>query len=86
MLFIFTSVLIVIEPDKDALDLLFEATSAISTVGLSRDITMHLGTGGKWLILILMFIGRIGVLTFLLSFVRIRQEGKYSYPKQIINF
>lgn len=73
--------LICIEPDKQPLDLIFEATSALGTVGLSRNISPFLGTGGKVIIVILMFVGRIGVLTFFLAFVRSIVQPKYSYAK-----
>jgi potassium uptake TrkH family protein len=84
VLFSSTFLLIWIEPDKNLLDLLFEATSAISTVGLSRDVTFHLGTGGKWVIIALMFMGRIGILTFFLSFFKPKLEPKYKFPKENI--
>lgn len=44
--------------------ILFEATSAIGTVGLSTGITAALSTAGKCVIIILMFVGRVGVITF----------------------
>ncbi len=84
VLFTATFLLVWLEPDKSLLDLLFEATSAISTVGLSRDITFRLGTGGKWLIIALMFMGRIGILTFFLSFFRPKYEPRYKFPKENI--
>jgi Trk-type K+ transport system membrane component len=77
-------ILIWIEPDKNVLDLLFEATSAISTVGLSRDVTFHIGTGGKAVIIALMFIGRIGVLSFFMALFRPRGPRRYSLPKESI--
>lgn len=42
---------------------LFEATSAIGTVGLSTGITAELSVTGKIVIITLMYIGRVGVLT-----------------------
>lgn len=45
-------------------DILFEVASALGTVGLSRGITADLTDIGKILIIIIMFIGRVGVLTF----------------------
>ena len=84
VLFSFSFLLIWIEPDKSYLDLLFEATSAMSTVGLSRDITFHLGTGGKWIIIALMFMGRIGILTFFLAFFKPKILPKFKYPKENI--
>lgn len=44
--------------------ILFEIASALGTVGLSTGITGDLSSAGKLLIIILMFIGRVGVLTF----------------------
>lgn len=43
---------------------LFEAVSAFGTVGLSMGITSSLTVWGKMLIILLMFVGRVGVLTF----------------------
>lgn len=45
-------------------NILFEVASALGTVGLSRGITGDLTEIGKILITIVMFIGRVGVLTF----------------------
>lgn len=44
--------------------ILFEVASALGTVGISAGITADLSTFGKWVIIFLMFIGRLGVLTF----------------------
>ncbi len=71
-----------IEPDKNLLDLAFEVVSAFGTVGLSRNITFHLGDGGKFIIIILMFIGRIGILTFIVSFFAVQKYPKYGLPKE----
>jgi trk system potassium uptake protein TrkH len=45
-------------------DLLFECTSALGTVGLSCGITSTLTAFGKLIIIAMMYVGRIGVLTF----------------------
>jgi trk system potassium uptake protein TrkH len=50
--------------------LLFELISAFATVGLSLDLTPDLTTGGKILLIINMFVGRIGLLTVMATFVR----------------
>lgn len=49
------------------LAIFFEATSAIATVGLSMGITAALSPAGKIIIIALMYLGRIGPLTLLLS-------------------
>ncbi len=50
--------------------LLFELVSAFATVGLSLDLTPTLSDGGKCLIILNMFVGRIGLLTVLATLIR----------------
>lgn len=57
--------LLLFEP-QPFLDLLFEATSAFGTVGLSLGATAELGPAGKLIIIALMFVGRTGPLTLAL--------------------
>lgn len=67
----------------DFITLVFEAASAMATVGLSLGITASLSVGGKLVIIVLMFVGRIGITTFVLSLVsRIHNisENEVSYP------
>jgi trk system potassium uptake protein len=45
------------------LDAVFETVSALGTVGLSRGLTSHLSVSGEFIIIFLMFIGRLGPLT-----------------------
>lgn len=52
----------------DFLDTLYECVSALATVGLSRGITAQLGTAGKIIIIITMYIGRIGPISLALFF------------------
>lgn len=81
----FASTLLVwLEPNFEPLDLIFEATSAISTVGLSRNITFYLGSDSKILLIILMYIGRIGVLAFFASVVKPQKDIKIKYPMENI--
>ncbi len=46
------------------MDIFFEAASALGTVGLSVGLTSNLSVMGKLIIILLMFIGRVGPLTF----------------------
>ena len=55
---------------KDYLQLIFEAASALGTVGLSMGITAALSTWGKLIITALMFLGRVGPLTLGLALFR----------------
>ncbi|MBH0228934.1 TrkH family potassium uptake protein [Halobacillus yeomjeoni] len=65
-------------------EIIFEVTSAFGTVGLSLGITPGLTSFGKVLLMLLMFLGRIGILTFLFSFHKQKPKGKYHYPKERI--
>lgn len=64
--FIGVIALTLLEPGKDVLNLMYEATSAIGTVGLSADLTPVLGRGSHIVLMFLMYIGRIGPLTMAL--------------------
>lgn len=75
--------LLMIEP-FDLLPILFEVTSAFGTVGLSFGITGDLKLISKLILILLMFIGRVGVLTFLWMFKKERPVGKYRLPKEKI--
>ncbi len=58
------------------LDLLFEVVSAFSTVGLTTGITSLLSNSGKIIIILLMFIGRLGPLNILASMASKKPKGK----------
>ncbi len=60
-------------------DVLFETVSAFGTVGLSRGITAALTPLGKVVVIVLMFVGRVGPLT-LLVMMRPRRRGEVEYP------
>ena len=66
----------------DFLSISFEAVSAIATVGLSMGITSGLSFYGKVIIILLMYLGRIGPLTLMLSVNRsgLRKGHELSYP------
>lgn len=50
-------------PQVSLTDILYETTSAIGTVGLSRGLTANLSGIGKWIVILTMYLGRIGPLT-----------------------
>jgi len=64
------------------LDLLFEEVSAFATVGLSTGITSSLSGFGKFMMVTLMFIGRVGPLTAVLFFTRHRSKGNFQYAEE----
>lgn len=80
ILFLGVFVLRVLEPHASLLALVFECTSALSTVGSSLGLTPALGEAGKLFVSLLMFIGRVGVITIVLGFVPPQKHTKYKYP------
>lgn len=58
----------------------FEVVSAIATVGLSLGITTTLSAGGKIILILLMYAGRLGALTFMLSFAQHKAEPPRDRP------
>jgi len=59
----------------------FEVFSALGTVGLSLGLTPELTVVGKWIIILAMFLGRLGPLTFVILLVR-RRDLHYTYPEE----
>lgn len=62
--------------------ILFEVCSAFGTTGLSIGLTAELSTAGKYLMMVLMFIGRIGIISFLWFVSGSRKEDPISYPEE----
>lgn len=65
--------------------ILFEVFSAFGTVGVSTGITPHISVGSKIVIIILMFIGRLGPFTFFQligSKMRFDDENKFHYVEE----
>ncbi|MDO4736406.1 MAG: potassium transporter TrkG, partial [Bacteroidia bacterium] len=83
ILIIFVLILIH-EPAIPAIKILFETVSAFSTVGSSLGITSALCTESKFFLVIIMFIGRVGFITVLMSFVAKEENKKYKLPKEDI--
>lgn len=73
--------LTITEPGKDFLMILFEATSAFGTVGLSMGLTPELSPLGKIIIILTMFAGRVGPLTIAFAVTLRRNSDPFSYPK-----
>ncbi|SER62695.1 Trk-type K+ transport system, membrane component [Gracilibacillus ureilyticus] len=66
------------------IQIVFEVSSAFGTTGLSMGITPELSTFGKCLIMCLMFIGRIGIFSFLFLIRGDASQDKFHYPTERI--
>lgn len=67
LLFFFGTLLLLTETGARFDVVLFEAVSAMSTVGLSMGLTGDLSDPGKLVVIVLMYAGRVGILTFALA-------------------
>ena len=72
--------------DKGVLNIAFEAVSAFSTVGLSLGITAQLSDVSKIVLVVTMFIGRVGALTILIAFINQEKDRAYQYPVEEIMY
>lgn len=64
------------------IDILFEAVSAGATVGISTGITPKLSEPGRILIMILMFTGRLGLLTIGYALAFNQRKAEYTYAEE----
>ena len=55
-------------------DALYETTSALATVGLTRSLTPSLSLSGRWIIILAMYLGRIGPISMAIAFTKPRGE------------
>jgi Trk-type K+ transport system membrane component len=75
-------ILLITEPGVPVVALLFEITSAFGTCGMSLGITSDLSVIGKVIIMLLMFIGRVGLISFLFTLGGKTKKLNYHYPKE----
>lgn len=81
--FIFTAVFLLTITDGHVpiMNLVFEEVSAFCTVGLSTGITADLSPAGQFIIIVSMFVGRVGILTLALALSTISNPDKFRYPR-----
>ena len=84
VLFGFVFAITVIEPQLPLKAIVFECVSAFSTVGSSLGITSQLQDASKVLIVLLMFLGRVGVVTLAQALLRQYKKQNYKLPQDNI--
>ena len=70
--------------DTDTLSVAFEAVSAFGTVGLSTGITPGLSEAGRVVVIVTMFVGRLGPLYVALALVQRQKPKEYRYPVESV--
>jgi trk system potassium uptake protein len=76
--------IMIFNPELELIDVAFEVFSAFATVGLSLGITAKLSSASKIVIMLVMFLGRVGTITILVAISRKIGEQRYRYPEESI--
>ena len=86
VIFITSTVLLAAVTDAPAIDIIYEAVSAVATVGLSRNLTGSLNTIGKIIVIVTMYFGRIGPISLAVAFgARKETQNVISEPTEDIS-
>lgn len=79
LLILFVVFAMLFSSEGDFIQVLYEATSAFGTVGLSTGITPDLNLFDKCLLMVTMFLGRIGPFTAIVAFAAVKDKKSFSY-------
>ncbi|MBQ3080300.1 MAG: Trk family potassium uptake protein [Clostridia bacterium] len=72
----------ILEPDVSLRALAFEVFSAMSTVGMSFGVTRSLSVASRLVVILLMFIGRVGLLSFVFAISAPKKPPRIRYPEE----
>lgn len=86
MLLAVTAIILIcfMQPELQVMDVMFEVFSAIGTAGMSTGITRELGVGARIIVVLLMYCGRIGSMSFALSFTERKKVAPVQQPAEKI--
>ncbi len=84
IIFLSSFIILMTQPNASFREVLFEVFSAFGTVGLSLGLTPKLTSMGKIVIILVMYIGRIGPLTLLYAFSREKAYGRFEYAEETV--
>ncbi|BAY75708.1 putative Na+-transporting ATP synthase [Nostoc linckia NIES-25] len=70
------------DPELDFIQILFEVVSAFATVGLSTGITATVSTAAKLVLIITMYVGRVGVLLLMSAVLGDPRPTRIHYPEE----
>jgi trk system potassium uptake protein len=79
---ILATMVLMVTSEVELSEALFEALSAFSTVGLTTGVTAGLSTAGHLVLVVLMFLGRVGPITLFAALVLRERELPYRYPEE----
>ena len=81
---LFGAMLLCVTQDFPLSDVLFESLSAMSTAGMSTGITRELNTFSQSVIIVLMFVGRVGSMSFAMSLLEQRAQALVRCPEESV--
>ncbi|MFC0557862.1 TrkH family potassium uptake protein [Halalkalibacter alkalisediminis] len=86
MLFAAVTLIVAFEGKNDInlIAIIFETASAFGTCGLSMGVTSQLSFGSQFVLMVLMFIGRVGLIAFLFSIRKRETKTHFKYPTERI--
>jgi len=70
-----STIMLCVVTDASALDVIYETVSATATVGLTRNLTSELNIWGKIIIIVTMYLGRVGPISLAIAFKLKRQKN-----------
>ena len=76
-----TMILSIAEPTQQFIDLLYEASSALGTAGITTGVTQEIGTLSKFIIMLAMYFGRLGPITVFLALMKKDKKAGIRYPE-----
>lgn len=79
-----TILLSITDPKFSFIEILFESTSAFATVGLSMGITSAVSPIGQIILVVTMYIGRVGILLFMAALMRTPRPTMVQYPEETL--
>ncbi|MCT7979787.1 TrkH family potassium uptake protein [Laspinema olomoucense] len=77
-----TLVLTISDPKSEFIALLFEVVSAFATVGLSMGITADLSTVGQLVLIVTMYVGRVGMIMLMSAIIGDPKPSNIRYPEE----
>lgn len=81
---LFSVLISIFEPHLNLEQITFEVISSLATVGLSLGVTPLLSTPSKILLILAMFLGRVGAITVLIAIVKTSKNNKIKYTEESI--
>ncbi len=72
------------QPELELFKVVFECFSAYSTVGLSLNLTTTLSDFNKIVVVVIMFVGRVSMLTIFIALLKNTRQRNYRYPTEEI--